>query len=94
MGALHLAFWLIGVYYGTRFLGVATGFLHGERGRHIAVWSGIFLLVSLQMMTTLRPIVGTGDSLFQREKKFFATHWIQTLESSGDQKPRQEGERR
>lgn len=83
MGALHLLFWLIGVYYGTRFLGAATGFLHGEKGRHIAVWSGIFLLVSLQMMTTLRPIVGTEDALFQAEKKFFVSHWIQTLEDSG-----------
>jgi len=91
MGALHLTFWLIGVHYGTRFLGAATGFLHGERGRHIAVWSGIFLLVSLQMMTTLRPIVGSGDSLFNGEKKFFLTHWIQTLEHSGCDSSRPKG---
>jgi hypothetical protein len=88
MGALHLLFWLIGIYYGTRFLGAATGFLHGEKGRHIAVWSGVFLLVSLQMMTTLRPIVGTDDALFQADKKFFMTHWIETVEISGAQRTR------
>jgi len=87
MGALHLLFWLIALCYGIRFLCAATGFLHGGSGRHLLVWSAIFALVSLQMMTSLRPIVGTGDRLLQPEKKFFLTHWVEVL----DEAPRRRG---
>lgn len=82
MGAMHMLFWVIALYYGIRFLGAATGFLNGGRGRHLAVWSAIFVLVSLQMMTTLRPIVGTGNRFLQSEKKFFLTHWGETLDAA------------
>lgn len=88
MGALHIIFWLVGTYYGVRFLGTATGFLDGDRGRHIALWSFIFLLVTLQMMTTLRPLVGSGESLLQKEKKFFLTHWTETIDGSASRRGR------
>lgn len=88
MGALHLLFWIIALHYGIRFLNAATGFLHGGRGRHLFVWSVIFALVCLQMMTTLRPIVGTGDRLLQSEKKFFLTHWIETLDEASRRRGR------
>jgi hypothetical protein len=87
MGALHLVFWIIALRYGIRFLGSAVSFLHGGGSRHLVVWSAIFVLVSLQMMTTLRPIVGTGERFLQPEKKFFLTHWAETL----DKAPRQRG---
>jgi len=88
MGALHIVFWLVGVYYGIRFLGAATGFLDGDRGRHIAAWSFIFLLVTLQMMTTLRPLVGSSEVLLQKEKKFFLTHWAETIDGSASRRGR------
>jgi hypothetical protein len=39
----------------------------------------IFLLVMLQMTTTLRPIVGTAETFLPTEKKFFLNHWAQSL---------------
>ncbi len=82
MGGLHLLFWGIALQCGLRFLGGATGFLHGGRGRHLMVWSVVFALVSLQMTTTLRPIVGTADRFLDSEKKFFLAHWAETLDAA------------
>ncbi len=84
MGGLHLLFWIIALYYGSCFLGAAMGFLHGGSGRQLFLWSVLFALVSLQMMTTLRPIVGTSDRFLHREKKFFLTHWADTLDSRAE----------
>ena len=39
----------------------------------------VFLLTSLQMMTALRPLVGTSDRLFDGEKRFFLQHWGRTV---------------
>ena len=85
IGGLHLVFWGIALQVGLRFLGGATGFLHGGRGRHLLVWGAIFAVVSLQMATTLRPIVGTADHLLDSEKKFFLAHWSETLDAASHQ---------
>jgi len=79
MGFLHIAFWGIGVYYGLRFLFGATRFSDGTQVGHLRVWSIIFVLVCLQMTTTLRPLIGESDRLLQTEKKFFLTHWGETM---------------
>lgn len=75
MGALHLIFWATGTYYGIRFLNGANLHLEGQRARHLRVWAVIFIAVSLQMSTALRPIIGTSDDFLQSEKKFFLVHW-------------------
>ena len=47
---------------------------------HFAVWGLIFLLVTLQMTTTLRPIIGSEEELFNfKEKKFFLTYWSEQV---------------
>jgi hypothetical protein len=79
MGALHLVFWFIASLFGLRFL--RAGFIHSQ-ARHqfgLGTWMAIFLLVMLQMTTTLRPLIGKNDSLLPREKKFFLTHWGDVL---------------
>jgi hypothetical protein len=79
MGALHLVFWAIATIFGLRFLD--TG-LQRHRVRSLAgvrVWMVIFVLVMLQMTTTMRPLVGTADTFMQKEKKFFVTHWKECL---------------
>ena len=79
MGALHLFFWLIATYFGLRFL--CAGFAQWTaRPAGLRVWVAIFLLVMVQMTTALRPIVGTADTLVQKEKKFFVKHWLQQME--------------
>ena len=79
MGFIHIAFWVIGLYYGLRFLYGTFHFLDGRNSRHLVVWTVIFLVVSLQMTTYLRPIVGSSEALFTQEKKFFLAHWAETI---------------
>jgi hypothetical protein len=84
MGALHLVFWIIAVSFGLRLLGTASSFL-GRGGRvHLRIWNLIFVLVCLQMTTTLRPIIGKSDRFLPGEKKFFVAHWVDSL--SGEEK--------
>jgi len=78
ISALHLAFWLIATYFGLRFLG--TGFAHlSASGTGLKVWVVVFLMVSLQMTTALRPIVGKSDTFLAADKKFFVSHWLDCL---------------
>lgn len=84
MGALHLIFWGIATVFGLRFL--QAGFSHAKARSNAGLntWTVIFVLVVLQMTTALRPIVGTSDTLFTKEKKFFLNHWGDSIkESSG-----------
>jgi len=80
MGALHLAFWFIATCFGLRFLSAA--FAHySHSGDGLKVWIVIYLLVMLQMMTALRPIIGTTDTFLPTEKKFFVSHWMECLKA-------------
>jgi hypothetical protein len=38
-------------------------------------WILIFLITSLQMMTALRPMIGTADTILPKEKMFFMYQW-------------------
>jgi len=82
MGALHLIFWFIATIFGLRFL--EAGFAHSNArsraGFH--TWVVIFLLVAVQMTTALRPILGTSETFFPKEKEFFLAHWGDCLKSS------------
>jgi len=79
MGSLHLLFWLIGVRFGLRLLGGMNRFGSENGQNRLKSWSLIFILVCLQMTTTLRPIIGHSDQFLPREKKFFLTHWLDSL---------------
>lgn len=84
MGALHLAFAAIAVGFGMKFL--ARGFeqLNARFGGGLRVWTVIFVLVLLQMTAALRPILGTSDAFLPAEKKFFVSHWTDSLKASGN----------
>ncbi|HYP74790.1 MAG TPA: hypothetical protein VER12_02470 [Polyangiaceae bacterium] len=80
MGALYLAMYLVSSAFGlglTRRLLVQDGFRLG----HYWLWQALFMVVVLQLSTTLRPIVGPFDGFAPREKLFFAVHWLQSLPS-------------
>lgn len=79
MGALHLAFWFISVFFGLRFL--ETGFSHSKArsSAGLNTWIIIFVLVTLQMTTALRPLIGKGSTFLPTEKKFFVTYWGECL---------------
>ena len=88
MGTLHLVFWLISTLFGLRFL--ETGFSHSEArsAAGLNTWMVIFILVVVQMSTALRPFVGKADTFLPQEKKFFLTHWGDSLRSSAQGQPR------
>jgi hypothetical protein len=79
MGVLHLIFWFISTMFGLKFLD--SGFSHykARTSAGLYTWVIIFILVAVQMTTALRPIVGTSDSFFPKEKKFFLSHWGDSL---------------
>lgn len=80
MGSMHIAFWGIGTYFSVRLLQAVLNFLNERRMDIINLWGVIFVMVVMQMCTTLRPLVGpwTGEGLL-REKKFFVAHWADCL---------------
>jgi hypothetical protein len=82
MGALHLLLWAIGINFGLRLLHAMNFVLSGSRQGHMKLWSAIFIVVCLQMTTTLRPIVGTSKNFLPGEKKFFLAHWLETVKGT------------
>src|SRR6185503_18364963 len=79
MGALHIVFWFVAVYFGLRFLALGFRHLSAQTNAGLNVWIVLFVLVCLQMTTALRPLIGTADTFLPREKKFFLTHWFDNL---------------
>jgi hypothetical protein len=86
IGFMHIAFWVIGLWFGLRLLGHMKNTLRVTDRTHLNVWALIFILVSLQMTTALRPLIGTADTWLPKEKKFFMAHWIDNLSGSNDAK--------
>lgn len=79
IGTLHLLFWFIAVGFGLRLLRVFMDLLRVRDRAHLRVWTGIFILVSLQMTTALRPIVGKSPHYLPLEKRFFLEHWFENV---------------
>ena len=82
MGFLALIFWVIGMYFGTRLLLNAAGSLGLQSKSYLKLWIILFTVVTLQMSTSLRPLIGTADELLPTEKRFFVQHWIYFLDSN------------
>jgi hypothetical protein len=82
MGALHIVFWFIAVYFGVRFLSLGFRHLSASSSAGLNVWIVLFVLVCLQMTTALRPLVGKAETFLPQQKKFFLTHWIDSLDAS------------
>ncbi len=81
MSALHLIFWGIATIFGLRFLQAAFSHARAKSNAGLNTWVIIFVLVALQMTTALRPIVGTADTFFPKEKKFFVSYWRECLKA-------------
>lgn len=76
MGALHVSFWLVAVAFGLRALVAGAELFEARRRGLLWLWAAIFVLVTLQMSTALRPLVGTAETLLPTEKRFFLEHWF------------------
>lgn len=75
MGSLHVAFFLVSAWFGIGLIRRALS-VGGQAPRGSALWAGLFVLVALQMSTTLRPLVGPDDGILFHPKQFFIVHWI------------------
>ena len=82
MGSLAIGSWMIAVVFALRFLKSVIFATGGTQKGPLAIWSAVFLLVTLQMTTSLRPILGRSESLLTQEKKFFLQHWCDTFGTS------------
>ena len=76
MGGLHLFFFFVSAHFGLRLTRRALANIGGRPVPALGLWSLVFLLVALQMSTTLRPLVGPYDGLALAEKQFFLMHWF------------------
>jgi len=76
MGFLYLLIWGIGIHFGLRLLRQVFAFLNKRTMGTLRLWGVIFVLVLLQMSTTLRPLLGSYEPLCTTEKKFFVAHWF------------------
>ena len=81
MGMLHLLFWIIGLWFGVRLIKGLAACANADAPSlgHLKVWIVIFVLVSLQMSSALRPLIGTAPTLLPTEKRFFLQHWVETM---------------
>jgi hypothetical protein len=79
MGFLYLLVWGIGLFFGLRLMKSAFRHLNQKKAGTLNLWMAIFILVVLQMGTTLRPIIGDYDAPQFSEKKFFVQHWVETM---------------
>ncbi|MEY3895800.1 MAG: hypothetical protein RLZZ214_1320 [Verrucomicrobiota bacterium] len=82
MGALAIGSWIVAVSFALRFLKSVVTITGGSQKGPLVIWSAVFLLVTLQMTTSLRPILGKSSVLLTQEKKFFIQHWFETMGES------------
>jgi len=75
MGTLAIGAWIIALVFALRFLKSVVFATGGTQNGPLMIWSAVFLLVTLQMTTSLRPILGRSTLLLTQEKKFFLQHW-------------------
>jgi hypothetical protein len=75
MGVLAVGSWLVAFTFALRFLRTMAMMSGGTQAGPLRIWSFVFLLVTLQMTTSLRPILGRSDDFLTSEKKFFLQHW-------------------
>ena len=74
-GSLLLLVWLIALFFGSSFLLRLLKKSGSNKTIYLKTWSVIFLLVTLQISTVLRPLIGRSEHFFTSEKRFFLEHW-------------------
>jgi hypothetical protein len=84
ISCLHLVLWGVGFYFGLRLVLIGAQFFGVIDRGYLLLWILIVTLVSLQMMTTLRPIVGRSERLLPAKKKFFMNHWLELFREPAD----------
>ena len=84
IAVLQLLVWIVAVHFGYRFLAAgfrridADGTLDAGGARPSITWMVLFVLVSLQVASQLRPVLwrAEGEALFAPRRMFFAEHFF------------------
>lgn len=80
MGFLLVVLWVLCAGFGLTLVFRAGRALGMQSSGHLAIWCFVFLLVTLQMPTTLRPILGESERILNlEEKRFFLHYWTEQL---------------
>jgi hypothetical protein len=82
MASLHILLWITALGFGLRLLSKAAVIAWSGASSKLGVWTCIYVLVCLQMMTAVRPIVGTAETFLPTEKQFFLAHWVKVIGGS------------
>jgi len=80
-GAIHLLVWFVSMVAGGRVVHASLRHWKARTATWATLWVLILVLTAAQMMTTLRPLVGSGEELFQSERRFFLQHWVLTMQA-------------
>jgi hypothetical protein len=78
MGAVHLVFLLLSTWLGTRLMRRSLSAMNRQPVRGTRLWTAMFVLVILQMTTTMRPLIGPADGVLLHRRLFFVSHWIES----------------
>jgi hypothetical protein len=79
VGAVHLAFLFASCWLGTGLVHRSLAAMNTRPLGRLRAWAALFLLVILQMTTTLRPLVGPSDGVLLHSRLFFGAHWIESV---------------
>jgi len=82
MASLHILLWIVALGFGLRLLSKSAVIAWSGASSKLGVWTCIYVLVCLQMMTAVRPIVGTAETFLPQEKQFFLAHWARVIGGS------------
>ncbi len=78
IGALNVVALVVSASVGVRLMSKVLRALNGRSIAGVRAWGLMFVVVMLQMTTTLRPLVGEFDGLWHTERVFFLEHWAGT----------------
>ncbi len=94
VGTLVLVMWITALWFAFGLVKQVVGLMGLRMTEHIRVWMFMFMIVTLQMSTTLRPILGRSDTILPTERKFFPEHWWSMLQAQADAARNPESEAR
>jgi len=79
MGFLYLLMLVTSAGFGLGLTGRVLA-ATGRRARALWLWNMMFVVVTLQLTTNLRPLLGEFDGVGLADKQFFLTHWAEELD--------------
>jgi len=81
IGAIHLLVWGLSILVSIRVLQSSLKRWRAKHPELTLIWILVFILTCCQMMTTLRPLVGSSERLLDPEKRFFLQNYVETIEA-------------